>query len=130
MFTRFFKSNVAASLAIGVAVTAFFPICSQADDTARTEKLSFPRTKLQSDEGARRVYKLIVQAANSACETSSTDTDVIMRNGSPGPCVQEAVARAVRQIDSQKLAQVYVADNGIDRAREYGISDATRTASN
>ena len=129
MFTRFFKSNVAASLAIGVAVTAFFPICSQADDTARTEKLSFPRTKLQSDEGARKVYTLIVQAANSACETSSTDTDVVMRRG-PGPCVQEAVARAVRQIDSQKLAQVYVANNGIDRAREYGISDATRTASN
>jgi UrcA family protein len=129
MFTRFFKSNVAASLAIGVAVTAFFPIYSQADETARTEKLSFSRTKLQSDEGARKVYTLIVQAANSACETSSTDTDVVMRRG-PGPCVQEAVARAVRQLNSQKLAQVYVADNGIDRAREYGISDAARTASN
>jgi UrcA family protein len=129
MFTRFFKSNVAASLAIGVAVTAFFPMCSQADQPARTERLSFPRTKLQSDEGARKVYILIVQAANSACETSSIDTDVIMRSG-PGSCVQQAVARAVRQLDSQKLAQVYVANNGIDRAREYGISEAARTASN
>jgi UrcA family protein len=129
MFTRFFKSNVAASLAIGVAVTAFFPICSRADEPARTEQLSFSRTKLQSDDGARKVYILIVQAANSACGTSSTDTDVIVRGG-PGPCVQKAVARTVRQIDSQKLAQVYVANNGIDRAREYGISDAARTASN
>ena len=129
MLTRLFKSNIAASLAIGVAVTAFFPICSQADEAARAEKLSFQRTKLQSDEGARKVYILIVQSANSACGTSSTDTDVIMRRR-PGPCVQEAVARAVRQIDSQKLAQVYVANNGIDRAREYGISDAARTASN
>jgi UrcA family protein len=129
MLTRFFKSNVAASLAIGVAVTAFFPMCSQASEPARTEQLSFPRTKLQSDDGARKVYILIVQAANSACGTSSTDTDVIMRRG-PGPCVQEAVARAVRQIDSQKLAQVYVADNGMDRAREYGISNTARTASN
>jgi UrcA family protein len=129
MITRFFKSNVAASLAIGVAVTAFFPICSQADESARTEKLSFSRAKLESDEGARKVYILIVQAANSACETSSTDTDVIVR-GAPGPCVQKAVAHAVRQIDNQKLAQVYVANNGVDRAREYGISDAVRTASN
>jgi UrcA family protein len=129
MLTRFFKSNVAASLAIGVAVIAFLPICSQADEPARTEKVSFQRANLQSDEGARKVYMLIVQAANSACETSSTDTDVIMRGG-PGPCVQEAVARAVRQIDSKKLVQVYVAHNGIDRAREYGISDAVRTASN
>jgi UrcA family protein len=129
MLTRFFKSNVTASLAIGVAVTAFLPICSQADVPARTEKVSFQKANLQSDEGARKVYMLIVQAANSACETSSTDTDVIMRGG-PGPCVQETVARAVRQIDSQKLVQVYVAHNGIDRAREYGIPDAVRTASN
>jgi len=129
MFTRLFKSNVAASLAIGVAVTAFFPICSQADEAVQIEKLSFQRTKLQSDEGARKVYILIVQAANTACGASSADTDVIMRHG-PGLCVREAVAHAVRQIDSQKLAQVYLANNGIDRAREYGISDAARTASN
>jgi UrcA family protein len=129
MLTRFLKSNVAASLAIGIAVTAFLPICSQADEPARTEKVNFQKVNLQSDEGARKVYVLIVQGANSACETSSTDTDVIMR-GRPGPCVQEAVARAVRQIDSQKLVQVYVANNGIDRAREYGLADAVRTASN
>jgi len=127
MLTRFFNSNVAASLAIGVAVTAFLPICSQADEPVRAEKVSFQRANLQSDEGARKVYMLIVQAANSACETSSQDTDVIMRRG-PGRCVQAAVARAVRQIDSQKLVQVYVAHNGMDRAREYGISDALRTA--
>jgi UrcA family protein len=129
MLTRFFKSNVAASLAIGVAVAAFLPICSQADEPARTEKVRFQRANLQSDEGARKVYMLIVQAANSACETSSTDTDVIMR-GRPGPCVQEAVAHAVRQIDNQHLVQVYIAENGMDRAREYGISDAVRTAGN
>jgi len=129
MLTRFFTSSVAASLAIGVAVTTFLPICSQAEEPARTEKVSFQRTNLQSDEGARKVYSLIVQAANSACETSSEDTDVIMRGG-PGPCVQAAVAHAVRQIASQKLVQVYVAQNGTDRAREYGISDSVRTAGN
>lgn len=129
MLTRFFKSNVAASLAIGVAVTAFLPICSQADAPARTEKVSFQRANLQSDEGARKVYMLIVQAANSACETSSTDTDVIMR-GHAGLCVQEAVAHAVRQIDNQHLVRVYIAKNGMDRAREYGISDVVRTAGN
>jgi len=128
MLTRF-KSKFAASLAIGVAVTAFLPICSQADEPARTEKVSFQKVNLQSDEGARKVYSLIVQAANSACETSDTDTDVRMRGG-PGLCVRDAVARTVRQLDSQKLVQVYVAHNGIDRAREYGISDAVRTASN
>jgi ribosomal protein L13E len=42
----------------------------------------------------------------------------------------DAVARTVRQINSQKLVQLYVAYNGIDRAREYGISGAVRTASN
>jgi UrcA family protein len=63
MLTRFFKSNVTASLAIGVAVTAFLPICSQADEPARTEKVSFQKANLQSDEGARKVYMLIVQAA-------------------------------------------------------------------
>lgn len=128
MLTRFLKSNVAASLAIGLAVAAFLPICSQADEAARSEKVRFQIANLQSDEGARKVYMLIVQAANGACETSSTDADVIYR-GRPGPCVQEAVAHAVRQINNQHLMQVYIAQNGMDRAREYGISDAVRTAS-
>src|SRR5271163_3698511 len=118
MLTRFFKSNVAASLAIGVAVAAFLPVCSQADEPEQSVKLHYQRENLQSVEGARKVYMLIVQAANSACGASSTDTDVIMRGG-PGQCVQETVARAVRQIDNQQLVQVYIAQNGMNRAREY-----------
>jgi UrcA family protein len=129
MITRFFRANVAASLAIGAALTAFLPICSQADEPARTEKVTFTKASLQSDEGARSVYFLIVQAANAACETSSSDIDVMVR-GRAAPCVQRAVARAVRQLDSPKLVQVYVAHNGIDLAREYGISEEALTAGN
>ncbi len=128
MFARLVKSNVAASLVVGAAVTALLPVCSYADEPARTEKLHFNRTDLQSDEGARKVYGYIVQAANSACGTSSTDTDVIMRG--PGQCVRDAVAQAVRQIDSQRLVQVYIAENGVSRAQEHGVSDAVRTVKN
>src|ERR1700722_13634357 len=124
------RAFMSALSVLGAAIVACaLPIYSQANEPARTERMSFQRANLQSDEGVRKVYILIVQAANSACETSTEDAEVIVR-GSPGACVQAAVARAVRQIDSQKLIQVYIAHNGMERAREYGVSDAVRSAGN
>jgi hypothetical protein len=55
--------------------------------------------------------------------------DVMVRFG-PGPCVKAAVARAVRQLNSAKLTQVYIEKNGVDVASTFGIQRDTRTAGN
>jgi UrcA family protein len=123
-----FKSSLAASLAFGAAMAASLPAASLAAEPARTETVRFSKADLATTEGAAKVYRAILQAANSACNASADDTDVRMRG--PGPCVSLAVAAAVRKLDSPSLSQVYVAKNGIGRALEFGVTDQVLSAKN
>jgi UrcA family protein len=123
-----FKSTLAASLAFCAALAASLPAVAVAAEPERTETVRFAKADLATADGAAKVYRAILQAANSACNASADDTDVRMRG--PGPCVSLAVAAAVRKLDSPSLSQVYVAKNGIDRAQEFGVMNQVLSAKN
>ena len=118
------KSNARLLLALTATVMASTPLCAHADESAasRTVKYSNPTTV----QGARHLYVRIERAANYACGTSSTDTEVIM--GTPGPCVHLAISRAIRDAKNPNLAQVYIEKNGQNEAQKFGISADVMTA--
>jgi UrcA family protein len=128
MPVNLFKSTLAASLALGATLAASLPAVSLAAEPERSETVRFSKADLASPEGAAKVYRAILQAANSACSASSDDTDARMRG--PGPCVSLAVAAAVRKLDSPSLSQVYVAKNGLGRAQEFGVTSQVLSAKN
>jgi hypothetical protein len=66
-------------------------------------------------------------AAHYACGTSVYN-DVLLRGQEK--CVEESLARAVQQVNSPQLSQVYVVKNGVRVAMKYGIDGMPRTADN
>jgi UrcA family protein len=130
MVNKFDKSRTRAFLALAAVIAGFVPLGSQADESSPASvQLKYSSTSLNSTEGARHLYARIYRAANYACGTSDLDMDVMVRFG-PGPCVKATVARAVRQLNSAKLTQVYIEKNGVDVASTFGIQRDTRTAGN
>jgi UrcA family protein len=126
---KIMKPNTRLLLAVAATVMAAAPICSRADDSAPAAvRIKYTASDLSTVEGAKRVYWHIEQAANSACGTSNSDTDVIMRG--PSPCVRDAIAHTVNAIKSPVLARVYVEKNGAETAQKFGVVQDARTASN
>jgi len=119
------KFGTSALLALAVAVAASAP--GRADESA--VRLTYSDLNLKSIEGARHLYSRIYTAANYACGASDTDMDVIVRFG-PSRCVKEAIARAVRNLNSPQLSRVYIERNGADVASSFGIrGESTLVAS-
>ena len=122
--TRSLKSNARLFLALTATVMASAPICSHADESAPSYKVKY--SKPITAEGASLLYTQIERAANYACGTSSKDMQLMM--GTPGPCVHEAISRAIHDTKNPNLAQVYIEKNGKDEAQKFGISSDVMTA--
>ena len=118
------------SLALGVVATFALaaPFGVYADGiSSPSVTLRIKASDLATPVGARRVYLQLTQSANVACGTSDSDMDVIVRHG-PGKCVKTAIANAVLRLNKATLSQVYIEQNGEERAAEYGISAPVLTA--
>jgi len=124
LITRALKSNARLLLALTATVMASAPICSHADESAPSYKVKYSNPT--TAEGARHLYARIEAAAYYACGTSSTDYESI--SGTPGPCVHEAISRAIHNAKNPNLAQVYIEKNGKDEAHKFGISSDVLTA--
>jgi len=124
LITRALKSNARLILVLTATVMASAPIGSHADESAPSYKVQFSNPT--TVEAARHLYVQIETAAYYACGTSSYDTEVRMRT--PGPCVHEAISRAIHNAKNPNLAQVYIEKNGKDEAHKFGISSDVMTA--
>jgi UrcA family protein len=123
------NSKSLKSLVLTAVIIACAPICSYASEpVANADRVDFKDLNVQDANGVRHLYLRIEQAANSACGTSSKDVDVMMRG--PSPCVRDAVARAVRELNNPNLSQVFIEKNGVYAARQYGISGEVRAVKN
>ena len=127
LITRALKSNARLLMALTVTVTASAPICSHADEAASTSRI-VKYSKPTTAEAARHVYHKIENAAMLACGQERMDTEVVARV--PGPCMHDALSRAIQKVNSPLLAQVYIDKNGKDEASKFGISSDVMTAKN
>lgn len=129
MISRFTKAHAGAVLAAAAAIAASAPVICQADDSTPVQmRVNYSDLNLNSAKDAKHLYSRLERTAYYVCGTSTTDTEVIMND--PGPCVGAVIAQAVRDINSSKLTQLYIEKHGADLARQFGISEDTRTARN
>jgi UrcA family protein len=125
VFNRIADSNARMLLALTVVILAFGPICGRADDSV-SMRVNYSDLDTSTAEGAHLLYSRIEAAAKAICARPMSDTDPIMRD--PGPCVRDAVGRAVHGSKNQNVALVYIQRNGVELARRYGISEDMRVA--
>jgi len=93
------------SLVGAVASTATHAAGAAVSDDVPQVTVKFSPTMLATEEGARSVYHRIVNAAELACPDMTTGSRIT--NDAVRKCREQAVARAVRQINNPQLAQVY-----------------------
>lgn len=69
----------------------------------------FPADSLTTDSGARTLYRRLVRAAETVCPATASDRPFVSR--AVQQCRDQAVARAVQQIDNPRLGAVYAANS-------------------
>jgi UrcA family protein len=117
-------------LALSATVVASAPICVHADSPYAPVSIQVKISDLNPNtpEGAHHLYSRIETAAYSACGESKSDTPEMMFT--PGPCVRDAIGRAVHATKIPNLAKVFIEKNGVDAAERFGIMGDVRTAKN
>ena len=124
------RSKARMLLALSATVIASAPMLVHADSPYApvSIQVKFSDLNTSTTEGAHRLYSRIEAAAYAACSESKSDTQELMF--APGPCVRDAVGRAVHGAKIPNLAQVFVEKNGVDAAQHFGIAADVRTAKN
>jgi UrcA family protein len=102
-------SKIAAATLITVAALA--GAAANADDAVPSQAVSFGDLNLNSAQGAATLYKRIEAAARSVCPANGSDRQ-LERITSRQSCYDQAVARAVRQVNSSSLSAYYSAKTG------------------
>ena len=80
-----------------------------ADDDLPRLAVRFPAASLGTDSGAKTVYRRLVRAAEEVCPMSSSAS--LFVSPAVQSCRNQAVARAVHQINSPRLAALYAASS-------------------
>jgi UrcA family protein len=113
--TRIKKAVRAKSLAVAWVMLAFGPITYAADATQASDSVAhtvvrFKDLKLSSIEGATVLYGRLKSAANEVCGTD--DKFNLSHSRAIKICINEAVSRAVFQINSPMLTSLYQSKTG------------------
>lgn len=92
---------------VGAAYAGALSAATPDDELSVTVR--FNPQNLDSDSGARALYRRLVNAAVEVCPASSISphwiTDAVRQ------CREQSIARAVHKINSPKLVAVYAADS-------------------
>jgi UrcA family protein len=107
---------IAAAAATG-ALFLGLPALAHASDASEVP-VHYNPSALKTDAGAKAVYAQIKRAARQACGQPGSRS--LQALGAIQQCRQQAVARAVEQIDSPRLAAVHARDRGADRVASAG----------
>jgi UrcA family protein len=94
--------GIAGGAAIGTASAA------TADEQVPHMPVYYNPQSLETDRGAQAVYHKIVHAAEEVCPMD--DSSPHLMTGAVRTCREQAIARAVHDIHSPKVAALYVAN--------------------
>jgi len=102
---RLLVGGMGAVLAMAVAAVSLSSVSvrSTASDPVTAQGA---QVNLSSAAGARDFYARIEQAARSACASPRQDHDAM--ESPADSCVEGAIARSVREVNSPELTRVYI----------------------
>ena len=108
--------RLTASLLAAAAGAVLFgaaPLTATAatESDAPTMAVSYADLDLATESGARILFERIEVAADEVCPAVPDIRD-LNRVATHSRCVREAIARAVQQVDSPRLAAVFSAESG------------------
>jgi UrcA family protein len=90
-----------------VAVTATAANAAQSEAQAPAVSISYADLNLATEQGTVALYRRIVSAAHRVCDTNTGPNARLAARAQH--CVNEAVARAVHDVQSPKLAELQAA---------------------
>ena len=120
--------TVKALIGAFATLTALAPIYTHAAEatTSVSRHVSFAGLDLNTPAGAQSFYVRLKSAARSLC--SSHDPVDRGPSWTYRECVEDALARVVRDTNHALLAQMFVNDYGVAVAAQFGVDNATHVA--
>jgi len=115
-----FTNIVAATLTTAVSLAAVAALITanvltssivRADEAVPSKVVSFGDLNLHSEQGAATLYQRVQVAARGVCPSDASGRQLEQRAARQS-CIDDAVARAVRQINNDSLNAYYSARTG------------------
>jgi len=108
---RVSRSKVALMMLVCGALGAGYAgaVSAATPDDELSVTVHFKPQNLNTEDGARALYRRLVNAAVEVCPADSSSPHWI--SDAVRQCREQSVARAVRQINSPKLVAVYTANS-------------------
>jgi UrcA family protein len=94
---------------LGCAVAAGTASAATPDNDVPSVVIHYSNQTLATDQGVQRLYAQIVRAAKQVCPDATIRG--LAATASVQQCRQQAVARAIHQIDNPELASLYAASS-------------------
>jgi UrcA family protein len=107
--SKFTTRVVAAAAALGLTI-AFMPV-ARADAASDAPKIevSYADLDISTEQGAHALYRRIAHAARQVCPGPSSGSVIPKLEEISRKCVAEAISRAVREVNSPRLAELEAA---------------------
>jgi len=97
---------LSACLVVAVSAVAHAAV---ADGSAPSVTVSYRDLNLATDQGTKALYARIVSAAREVCGAAEVDIRDLATLSSERSCERQAIAHAVSDVHSAKLAALYAA---------------------
>jgi UrcA family protein len=97
------SAALSACLILGASATAY----AAPADPVPSARVNYHDLNLATEQGTQALYERIVSAARKVCAVS--DIRILSEVAAAHVCRAQAIARAVRDVDSPRLAAVYSA---------------------
>jgi UrcA family protein len=107
-----YRRTAVAIAAVAATLIVAAPRAAHADALAPSVKVDYSDLNLTSDQGSRALYSRIVYAARAVCVTGDGSIRNLHQYAIERSCVDSAVANAVRDVHSPKLAALVQAHQG------------------
>ena len=98
------SAALTACLIVGASATAY---AAAPTDPSPSVQVSYHDLNLATEQGTQALYARIVSAAHKVCEVR--DIRILAEFAAASACREQAIARAVRDVNNPRLAAVYTA---------------------
>jgi UrcA family protein len=123
------NARTKVTLSLLAALTAVVPLAGRAAeaDAIVSRRVSYAGIDLNTLPGAHTAYIRLKSAARAVC-TGSSDPVYTAPSWVYRECIEDALAKAIRDTHRPLMSQAFVSDYGMQVAAKLGVDTGTRVA--
>jgi UrcA family protein len=106
--SKLYKSLLATIVVVALGAPAIASADAKSELQGKSVKVSYADLNLEKQEGAKTLYRRLQIASKQACNVGSLRTEgSVKRLGEARQCYNDALSKAVEEIDNELVTQIH-----------------------